>query len=105
MDASFRRYRFLSFVTGTTLLLLIVVAVPLKHFAGIDWPDRVIGISHGVILYPIYLVMAMEFAVRARVKLALAAGMILAGFIPGLAFYVEHRIHKRYYPNGVSPSS
>jgi hypothetical protein len=27
--------------------------------------------------------------------------MLLAGFLPGVAFYLEHRMRLRLYPNGL----
>jgi len=38
---------------------------------------------------------------KARLHIGYLAMMLLAGFIPGVAFYVEYRLAKRFYPDGV----
>jgi len=103
MEAAYRRYRIMSLITGTTLLLLCAMFIAHHTFSssefhsyGLSTLDRVIGIGHGVILYPIYLVTAGLFAIKARVHLGTMVLMLLAGFVPGLAFYLEHWVGVRY---------
>jgi integral membrane protein len=43
-----RRLRIVAFIEGTTLLLLVGVAVPLKHLAGLPLAVSVIGPIHGL---------------------------------------------------------
>jgi len=105
MNPTFRRYRLMSFVTGTTLLVLFVTL----SLQGIDhslWvrikPFRiVVGIGHGVILYPIYMITCFQMVLKFRLNLALLILMFGAGFVPGLAFYLEYRMRRKLYPDGV----
>lgn len=46
--AQLRRLRFVSTVEGTTLLLLLLIAVPLKHLGGWPFAVQVMGPIHGV---------------------------------------------------------
>ncbi len=103
VNAAFLRYRVMSYVCGTTLLLLFVILIlkwttskQFQHEAVFQALDRILGIGHGVVLYPIYLVLASIFAIQARLKVSTLVLMLLAGFIPGLAFYMEHWIEKTY---------
>lgn len=104
MDKAFGRYRIMSFVTGTTLLtlfaFLLLHAVDLKLWDHLKILVTVDGIGHGVVLYPIYLVMSFQLALKARLHLGYVVLMMLAGFVPGLAFYMEHRMRLRLFPNG-----
>ncbi len=107
MDAAFRRYRFMSFVTGTTLLSLFVT-LALHQWARGFWTDIkplvvIDGVGHGVVLYPIYLILSFQFVIKARLSLGYLAVMLLAGFVPGVAFVVEYFIAKRVYPQGIPP--
>ena len=99
MDAAFRRYRALSFITGTTLILLtlflILHSVDLGLWTHLKAVVTVVGIGHGVVLYPIYMIMCFQFALKARLHMGLLVLMLLAGFIPGLAFYMEHVVAVR----------
>ena len=100
MDAAFRRYKVMSFVTGTTLLLLcaflILHSVDRTLWQHLHGLVVFVGIGHGVVLYPVYMVMCFQFFLKAR---DLHAGvlilMLLAGFVPGLAFYMERRVERR----------
>ena len=106
MDGAFRRYRLMSFVTGTTLLILFFTLA----LRGLDHSLRVqikvfrtvLGIGHGVVLYPIYLFMCFQLVLKFRLNLWYLVLMMFAGFVPGLAFYLEHRMRVRLYPNGLS---
>jgi integral membrane protein len=93
---SFERYRVMSFVTGTTLLVLciflILHTVDLSLWTHLKLIVTVVGIGHGVVLYPIYMVMCFQFALKARLHPGWVVLMLLAGFVPGLAFYMEHRM-------------
>ncbi|MGH9020395.1 MAG: DUF3817 domain-containing protein [Acidimicrobiales bacterium] len=104
MDRAFQRYRVMSFVTGTTLLLLcaflLLHTVDLSAWKSIKAVVTIVGIGHGVVLYPIYLVMCFQFWLKSRVHVGLLVLMLLAGFVPGLAFYMEHRMYLRVYPHG-----
>ena len=60
----------------------------------------IVGIGHGVVLYPIYMVLCFQFAMKARLHVGFVILMLLAGFVPGLAFYMEHKMERRLFPRG-----
>lgn len=103
METAFARYRFMSYVTGTTLLtlflFLILHGVDLRLWKDIKTLVTIDGIAHGVVLYPIYLVMSFQVALKARLHIGYVVLMMLAGFVPGLAFYMEHRMRMKLFPN------
>lgn len=86
----------MSFVTGSTLILLVIFlilhTVDLALWDHLKIVVTIVGIGHGVVLYPIYLVMCFQFTLKARLHFGLLVLMLLAGFVPGLAFYMEHRV-------------
>ena len=99
MEAAFRRYRTMSFVTGSTLIVLVIFlilhTVDLALWEHLKILVTIVGIGHGVVLYPIYLVMCFQFTLKARLHFGLLVLMLLAGFVPGLAFYMEPRVEVR----------
>ncbi len=103
METAFARYRFMSYVTGTTLLtlfaFLILHGVDLHLWRDIKTLVTIDGIAHGVVLYPIYLVMSFQVALKARLHIGYVVLMMLAGFVPGLAFYMEHRMRMKLFPH------
>jgi integral membrane protein len=94
LSASVLRYRIMAYIVGTGLLILVFVGVPLQYGASIPQVDEFVGPIHGF-LYIVYLLSAVDLARRARFTLPQMAAMIGAGFLPFLAFIIEHRVMKR----------
>jgi integral membrane protein len=86
--AALQRYRVMANVVGVLLILLIVVAVPLKYLADIPTPVTVLGTAHGW-LYALFFLSAVDLAVRAKWSIRGAVLTILAGTVPFLSFYAE----------------
>jgi integral membrane protein len=101
MNASYRRYRVMSYVTGTTLLMLcatfVLHKVSASTWESISWFVKLIGIGHGVVLYPLYMIASFQMVLKNKLSMLLLVGMLLAGFVPGLAFYLEHRMRIRLF--------
>ena len=94
----------MSFITGTTLLILFATLILHKVDATawhhIKWFVNLVGVGHGIVLYPIYLVASFNLALKAKLHVGFIALMLLSGFVPGLAFYMENRMEKKLYPQG-----
>jgi integral membrane protein len=85
------RYRVMALVTGTLLLVLVFVAMPLKYWADQKGPVAVVGVTHGF-LFMVYLVAALDLGVRLRwhpIKLVI---VMACGTIPFASFVAERRI-------------
>jgi integral membrane protein len=88
------RYRVMAWVVGVMLLFLCVVAIPLQFAA--DSPEVAnVGFTIHGILYIVYLVSVAALARRAKFRIGQLVALVCAGFLPGLAFYVEHRTASR----------
>jgi integral membrane protein len=94
LEAALLRYRILAFAVGTGLLILTAVGIPLQYLEHNKSVVEIVGPLHGF-LYLVYLVFAFELWVRGRWPLRRLIPMILAGLVPLLAFYVEHRVTQR----------
>lgn len=81
----------MAYVVGVGLLILVLVGVPLQYGAGEPAVVAVVGPIHGF-LYIIYLAAAYDLARRNRWGLGRLAALVLAGFLPFLAFVVERRV-------------
>lgn len=87
--ASLRTLRLTSLAEGTTLLLLVLVAVPLKRLAG--WPlgVSVMGPIHGA-AFLLYAAMVLQHLSGHRIAGRDAALLLLAAFVPFGALFVGH---------------
>jgi integral membrane protein len=86
--------RAVSLLEGTTLLLLVGVAVPLKHLAGIPVVTSIMGPIHGI-AFILYVWMLVQTVSMGGWTLAAAARMVLAAFIPFGAFLNERALARR----------
>ncbi|HTW08875.1 MAG TPA: DUF3817 domain-containing protein [Acidimicrobiales bacterium] len=103
-EGSLLRYRVLALAVGTGLAVLCFVGVPLQligHFKlfghnSIPWDIvvEIVGPVHGI-LYIIYLLSCLDLAARARFRTFQLVGMLCSGLLPGLAFYMEHKVTER----------
>lgn len=92
-----RAYRIMAYVTGTMLIILCFVGIPLQVFAHSPAIAKYVGTLHGV-LYIIYLVVAFTMTRLVRMKTASVGTIIVlaAGTIPVLTFVVERWVTRRY---------
>lgn len=92
-----RAYRTLAYVTGTALIILCFVGIPLQVFAGNLVVVKYVGTAHGM-LYIIYVVVAFVMTRMVRMKVASPGTVIvlLAGTIPILTFVVERWVTRKY---------
>jgi integral membrane protein len=94
----FNVYRVLAFVVGLLLAFCSFVALPLRYIpeegtslqqfgesASIMW------VAHGW-LFMIYVVVAFLLARKARWSIAFTLLMLIAGLVPLLIFWVEHKV-------------
>lgn len=91
MRAALLFYRVLAYVVGVGLLILVLVAMPLKYLADSPTLVAVVGPLHGF-LYMIYLVAAVNLAFRARWSPVKTVLVMLAGTIPFVSFVAERKV-------------
>lgn len=83
-------YLVLAWITGTTITILELVALPLTWWAHSPQLGEIIGVIHGVGLYPLYVVTCLVVAFRYRVSIPHMAIMALAGLLPCASPTVAH---------------
>ena len=84
-------FRHLATVEALSYLLLLGVAVPLKHLAG--WPlgVQVVGMAHGW-LWLAYVAAAVGLRFAGALTTAGMAWALLASVLPGGPWWLHHRI-------------
>jgi integral membrane protein len=88
MPSALTRFRIAAYVVGVVLILLVLVAMPLKYFADSPGFVAVIGPIHGF-LYIVYLVVTFDLSMRQRWPLGRMVLLLLAGTVPFLSFVAE----------------
>lgn len=97
------RLRLVGLLEGSSFLLLLLVAMPLKYLAGRPEMVQVVGMAHGV-LWVLYLLAAGHAAVRYR----WGAGRVLAAFVasvlPAGPFVFDRGLKREEALAGPSPT-
>jgi integral membrane protein len=88
------RFRVIAYVVGVFLLVLALVAMPLKYLGDDDRAVAVVGPMHGF-LYMVYLVLGADLALRARWSVRGTVAVLAAGTVPFLSFFAERVVTRR----------
>ena len=88
------RYRVMAYVVGVMLLVLVLVAMPLRYLADVPEVSAIVSPIHGF-LYIVYLVTAFDLAVKARFTAKGTLLVLLAGVVPFVSFWAERRVTTR----------
>ncbi len=91
MSTAVRWLRGLAWAEGLSLLLILFVTMPLKYGLDVPGPNKVLGLTHGLLTvvfvsYLCYLWASRKWPVR-----VLLWGLA-ASLIPFAVFYVERRV-------------
>jgi len=91
------RYRVMAYVVGTALLVLTTIVILQYGFhqrSDMKTPEMIVAPIHGY-LYIVYLVTAADLARRARWGIGRIVLVVCSGFVPFLAFIIEHRVYRQ----------
>lgn len=91
VSSAMKRYRVAAWITGVVLLVLVLVAMPLKYLADEPLMVAVVGTLHGW-LYLGYLVITADLTYRARWPIGRAVLIALAGTVPFCSFIAERKV-------------
>lgn len=83
------RYRWLAWIVGTLLIVLVCIGVPLRVMGITDAITTYVGVGHGW-LFMAMVICALDLGRRVRWNLGWYAAIILAGLVPFLTFVAEH---------------
>ena len=89
VSGALTRYRFMAWLVGILLVVLVLIGMPLKYFWNTPEVVTYVGVAHGW-LYMVLLITAYDLGRRVRwpwLRLLLIAA---AGTVPFLSFVAEH---------------
>lgn len=93
-NATLRNLTIVGYLEGTSFLLLLGIAMPLKYMLDMPEAVRYIGMAHGV-LFIAYILMLVITASKIKMPLwAMPAG-VLGSFLPFGPFVFDHLLKKR----------
>jgi integral membrane protein len=93
MKSSLSILRFSGFAEGISFLVLLLIAMPLKYFAGFPEAVRITGMLHGA-LFVIYVAAIIFATIMNRWRVLRVLGAFLAAFVPFGPFIFDARLRK-----------
>ena len=88
MKLSLITFKWTALLEGASFILLLFICMPLKYGAGILWPNKIMGMAHGV-LTVIYLITLLNFAFQYKIGFAKTLSFLIMSFLPFGTFYAE----------------
>lgn len=90
LRTSFHRFRTVALAEGVSFILLVGIGMPLKYWAAIPYPNKVLGMLHGV-LTVLYLFALIEFALEHKVSFKKSMLFLAASLLPFGTFYADKK--------------
>lgn len=94
MPGALLRYRVIAWIVSILLIVLFCVGIPLEFAAGHKGVDAVVGVAHGVIFYPLYLILTLDLARRVKMPPLRLVLTLIAGTVPFVSFVAERETTK-----------
>ena len=91
LDSPLGRLRTIGYWEGTSFLVLLGVAMPLKYFAGHPEAVRIVGMAHGI-LFLLYVATTIQVAMQLDWPWRRTAAVLVASVLPAGPFVVDARI-------------
>ena len=76
------------------LIVLVVIGVPLKYAGDHPGVAKWVGIAHGMLFYPLFLILAIDLAWRVRMPPLRLLLTLIAGTVPFVSFVAERETTK-----------
>ncbi len=102
MLGSLQALRVFALVEAVSYLLLLGIAVPLKHWWNMPMPVRIIGMAHGV-LFLLVIWLAIRACFERGWPVRRIAVMLVASIVPVLPFLLDRRV-RRWIAETPTPS-
>jgi integral membrane protein len=94
IGAALTRFRVMAIVTGTGLVILTFVGIPLQIWADNDKVVAIVGTAHGY-LYLVYVAVTADLGLRLRWPLLRMLLIAIAGTVPFCSFIAERKVTAR----------
>lgn len=83
----------MGYLEGTSFLLLLCIAMPLKYMMGIPEAVKYVGMAHGM-LFIAYIVLLMITAFRIKMPIWAVPAGVLGSFLPFGPFIFDNVLKK-----------
>ena len=87
------RFRLIALIEGISMIILVLIAMPLKYFAEQPAPVKYVGWVHGI-LFLLYLVLLLEVWIKYKWSFGKVLVAFIASLLPFGTLLFEKRLRK-----------
>ena len=87
------RLRVIAFIEGVSFLIILFVTMPLKYYAAMPQPNKVIGMIHGV-LFLYYVISVIQTKVEYSWDWKKTGLALLASIVPFGTFWADVKLFR-----------
>ncbi|BBH20303.1 membrane protein [Paenibacillus baekrokdamisoli] len=87
------RFRFIGNMEGTSYLVLLLIAMPLKYWADMPIAVQIVGAIHGL-LFTLYLIALLQVWIVKRWSFLRVVIAFLAAFVPIGTYILDAKLRK-----------
>lgn len=91
VEGALLRYRVVALIVSVLLVVLFFIGIPLEAVGHHKGVDQVVGLVHGVVFYPLYILLTLDLTRRVRMTPIQLVLTVAAGTVPLASFYAERR--------------
>lgn len=91
MSGALRRYQVMAWIVSVLLIVLVFVGVPLKYAGGHPGVAKWVGLVHGMLFYPLFLLTAVDLGWRARMPVPRLFLTMVLGTVPVASIWSERQ--------------
>ncbi|HMR75495.1 MAG TPA: DUF3817 domain-containing protein [Polyangiaceae bacterium] len=84
-------FRIVALLEGTSYLVLLLVAMPLKYLLDMPLAVRIVGSLHGF-LFVVFVLLLLRLATEHGWPLLRSVGALVASVVPGGTFYFDRTL-------------
>ncbi|SDM89801.1 DUF3817 domain-containing protein [Sediminibacillus halophilus] len=96
LNSPIRLFRIFGMIEGTSLVVLLFIAMPLKYIAGFPEVVTLVGSLHGF-FFVVYLLVIAYTTFKIRWAFRWLFGSLLVAFIPFGNYVLDYRLQKSRY--------
>ncbi|QTM98034.1 DUF3817 domain-containing protein [Sediminibacillus dalangtanensis] len=96
LNSPIRLFRIFGMIEGTSLVILLFIAMPLKYIAGFPEVVTLVGSLHGF-FFIVYLLVIAYTTFKIRWAFRWLFGSLLVAFIPFGNYVLDYRLQKSRY--------
>lgn len=93
MKNTIAAFRLVALLEGTSFLLLLGIAMPLKYYFNKPEAVKTVGMAHGV-LFILYLILLLIIHLKLKWKIRKTILVFIAAFLPFGTFYVDYKLFR-----------